>query len=119
MKNLFYWKYFEDKEDQSKTWKKLDLLADLAKELGYSLVQLALAWVLRNKDVTTALVGASRPAQLVENYKALDLYHQWTPEIEKKCGEILGNSPQTLINWMNWTPLPQRRSITVEYPKKP
>ncbi len=34
---------------------------------------MALAWVLRNQNVSSAIVGASRPEQLVENAKALDI----------------------------------------------
>ncbi|MEV4053690.1 aldo/keto reductase family protein [Amycolatopsis sp. NPDC049688] len=47
-------------------------LAPLAESAGLSLAQLALAWVLKNPSVTSAIVGASRPAQLRENLKALD-----------------------------------------------
>ena len=46
-------------------------LGAIAKRRGQSLVQMALAWVLRDKRVTSALVGASRPAQVVEAVGAL------------------------------------------------
>ena len=46
-------------------------LAAIAKRRGQSLAQLALAWVLREKRVTSALIGASRPAQVVEAVGAL------------------------------------------------
>ncbi|MEX0777646.1 MAG: aldo/keto reductase [Phycisphaeraceae bacterium] len=46
-------------------------LNDHAKSRGQSLAQMALAWVLRDRRVTTALIGASRPAQITENVAAL------------------------------------------------
>lgn len=51
---------------------QLRLLNDLAGERGQSLAQMALAWVLRHPQVTSALIGASRPQQIEENVSALD-----------------------------------------------
>ena len=51
---------------------KLRKLNAIAKERGQTLAQMALAWVLRENRVTTALIGASRPEQIVENCKILD-----------------------------------------------
>ena len=45
-------------------------LRPIANELGLSMPQLAIAWVLQNENVATALVGASRPEQVAENVKA-------------------------------------------------
>ena len=50
----------------------LRALDALAQERGQSLAQMALQWVLREKVVTSALIGASRPAQIDENVKALE-----------------------------------------------
>mgnify|MGYP003582823416 CR=1 FL=1 len=47
-------------------------LNEIAKARGQSLAQLALAWTLRDARVTSALIGASRPEQIVENVAALD-----------------------------------------------
>ncbi|GHT80736.1 glyceraldehyde 3-phosphate reductase [Actinomycetota bacterium] len=52
--------------------KQARALNEIAQSRGQSLSQLALAWVLRDPRVTTALIGASRPEQIVENVKALD-----------------------------------------------
>lgn len=49
---------------------KVDKLTQVAQELDISMSQLALAWVLRQPNVSSALVGASRPAQIEENAKA-------------------------------------------------
>ncbi len=49
---------------------KVEALLAIANEAGYSLAQMALAWVLRKPGVSSALVGASRPEQVIENVKA-------------------------------------------------
>jgi aryl-alcohol dehydrogenase-like predicted oxidoreductase len=48
-------------------------LVPLAAEAGISMAQLAVAWVLRNDNVASAIVGASRPSQLEDNVGALDV----------------------------------------------
>jgi L-glyceraldehyde 3-phosphate reductase len=50
---------------------KIRLLNEIAAERGQSLAQMSLAWVLREGRVTSALIGASRPSQIVENVAAL------------------------------------------------
>ena len=52
--------------------KKINALNELAENRGQTLAQMATAWVLHNPSVTSALIGASRPAQLAENVRALD-----------------------------------------------
>ncbi|HPZ00394.1 MAG TPA: aldo/keto reductase, partial [Clostridiales bacterium] len=52
--------------------KAISLLADLAKECGQSLAEMALSWVLKEEDVTSVLIGASRPEQILDNLKALE-----------------------------------------------
>jgi L-glyceraldehyde 3-phosphate reductase len=51
---------------------KVAALKKIAQQRGQSLAQMALAWVLRDARVTSALIGASRPEQIVENVKTLD-----------------------------------------------
>ena len=51
---------------------KLKKLNDLAKQRSQTLAQMAIAWVLHQKSVTSALVGTSRTEQLLDNLKALD-----------------------------------------------
>ncbi len=51
---------------------KTKSLNELAKERGQSLAQMALSWVLRNEEITSVLVGASRLSQIEENVRALD-----------------------------------------------
>ena len=47
--------------------------AALVKESGLTPATVAIAWVLRNPNVASAIIGASRPEQVVENVKALDI----------------------------------------------
>lgn len=51
---------------------KIRKLSMIARERGQSLAQMALAWTIRDSAVTTALIGASRPEQVIENVRALD-----------------------------------------------
>jgi aryl-alcohol dehydrogenase-like predicted oxidoreductase len=48
-------------------------LAPIAEELGTTMANLALAWVLRRSEIAAAIIGASRPEQIVENAKASEL----------------------------------------------
>jgi voltage-dependent potassium channel beta subunit len=48
-------------------------LEQVAQQLHISLAQLALAWVLRQRGVSSALIGATRPEQIEENVKAVDI----------------------------------------------
>ena len=66
---------------------KVDALQDLAEEAGITLVEMALAWVLRQPNVASALVGASRPEQIEANVKAVDV--ELSQELLEKIEEIL------------------------------
>ncbi|WP_246944884.1 L-glyceraldehyde 3-phosphate reductase [Bacillus pinisoli] len=69
-------KSFLNKEDVSQeVVQKVILLNNIAKERGQSLAQMALAWVLREKSVTSALIGASKVSQIEENIKTLENLH--------------------------------------------
>jgi len=69
-------------------------LTKLAEEkLGCSMTHLALAWVIKNENVSTCILGASKPEQIVDNLKALDVLPKLTPEVMKLIDEILGNVP--------------------------
>lgn len=59
----------------------VERLRPIADELGATLAQLALAWCLKNPNVSTVITGASRPAQVIENMKALDVVPKLTDEV--------------------------------------
>lgn len=69
-------------------------LGNLAKELGTSLATLSIAWCIRNKNVTTAILGATKEEQLLENLKALDVLPKLTDEVMTKIDEIMGTKPE-------------------------
>ncbi|KAG7400332.1 Voltage-gated potassium channel subunit beta-2 [Phytophthora boehmeriae] len=68
---------------------KAETLKPIAKELGVTLAQLAIAWCLSNDQVSTVIVGASRPSQLEENIKALDVVEKLTPELKKRIEALV------------------------------
>ena len=65
-------------------------LAPIAAELELSLAQLAVAWVLQNGNVASAIIGASRPEQVAENVKASDVVIP--AELLARIDEVLGDS---------------------------
>jgi len=78
------------------TWQhelgQVEKLKPVAEELGVSLAQLSLAWVLKNPNVSSVITGASKPEQVTENLKALELSKTLTTETLEKIDKILGNS---------------------------
>ncbi len=74
--------------------KKLD---NLAKELGTSLPRLAIAWTVKNPNVSTTILGASKPAQLKETITSLDALPLLTDEVMLKIDEILKNKPAAAL----------------------
>lgn len=74
-------------------------LAGIAQELGCTLAQLALAWCLKNPNVSTVITGASKPEQVRENMRALDVVPKLTDEVMAKIEEILDNKPRPEKDW--------------------
>lgn len=72
---------------------KVKKLAVLAQEMNVSLAELAIAWTVKNPNVTTAILGATKKHQLEENLKALQVLPLLTPEIMGKIEAILQNKP--------------------------
>jgi voltage-dependent potassium channel beta subunit len=62
------------------TLQKVENLRPIADDLGCTMAQMAIAWCLVNKNVSTVITGASRPSQVVENFAALDVYQAFTPD---------------------------------------
>jgi voltage-dependent potassium channel beta subunit len=73
---------------------KTKQLTLLANELGISVAQLSIAWVIKNPHVSTAILGASKKEQLIENLKSLDALPLLTHEIMDKIELIVDNKPQ-------------------------
>ncbi|CAG7627987.1 L-glyceraldehyde 3-phosphate reductase [Paenibacillus solanacearum] len=66
-------KNWDEKRLNEKSLQQVERLSAIADELGVKLSQLAIAWILRQDNVASALVGASRPEQVVENCGAVGL----------------------------------------------
>ncbi|RLN66353.1 hypothetical protein BBJ29_009139, partial [Phytophthora kernoviae] len=71
-----------------------DKLVPIAKEVGCSLAQMSIAWAVANENVSTVLVGASRPSQLEENLKALGVVDKITPEVKAKIDAVVNFVPK-------------------------
>ena len=67
-------------------------LDPIAKEVGLSMAQLAVAWVLQNPRVSSAIIGATKPSQIKENVKASGV--KLDAAIMKKIDSVLGSIPE-------------------------
>jgi aryl-alcohol dehydrogenase-like predicted oxidoreductase len=75
---------------------KVQALQPIAGDLGLSMAQLAVAWVLQNPNVASAIVGASRPEQVAENVKAagVKLSDDVLTAIDETLGDIVETDPR-------------------------
>jgi voltage-dependent potassium channel beta subunit len=83
---------FEDEETQ-KQLTHVRELTQVAEKLGCSMAQLAIAWCLKNPNVSTVITGASRASQVVENMKSLEFVDKLDKEVMEKIEGILENKP--------------------------
>jgi voltage-dependent potassium channel beta subunit len=89
--NGFDW--LKDRWLQEEKINKLKKLVELAGSLGVSMASLAIAWTIKNPQVTTAILGATKKEQLTENLKALDTLKLLSPEVMAEIEKILQNKP--------------------------
>ncbi len=75
------YEFLQDRLTERAAIEKVEGLRPIADELGCTLAQLAIAWCAYNPHVSTVITGASRPSQVVENFKALDVLAALTPEL--------------------------------------
>ncbi len=69
-------------------------LMPIASEVDATLAQLALAWVLKNPNVSSVITGATRPEQVTENMKAIYVAEKLTPDVMNRIEGVLMNRPQ-------------------------
>ena len=80
-------------------WMRDDVLAavqklqPIADELGVTMSQMALAWALANPNVSSVIMGATKPSQVKENVKASGL--KLSADVMKQIDQALGNIPET------------------------
>jgi voltage-dependent potassium channel beta subunit len=73
---------------------KVKALQGIADNLGCSMAQMAIAWCLKNPNVSTVITGASRVSQVHENMKALDIVEKLTPNVLGTIESVLQNKPR-------------------------
>ena len=83
-------------------------LVPVAEDLGLSMAQMAIAWVLRQDNVSAALVGASRPEQVAENVRAagVKLPDDALARIDEALGDVVTSDPSLVAR-----STPRRRSV--------
>ena len=69
---------------------KVQKLGKIAQELGLSLAVFSIAWCLKNPNVSTVILGASKVPQLVENLQAVEAQEKFTPDVLKQIDELVG-----------------------------
>jgi len=72
---------------------KVKSIQHIADSVGVSLSSFCIAWCLKNPNVSTAILGASKPSQLEENLKALDAVRLLTDEVMHQVDAVMGNKP--------------------------
>ena len=85
-------KSLESDEGEARIAKVRELEAE-AKELGISMAQLALAWCLKNPNVSTVITGATTTDQVKENMQALEAVELLNDEVMERIEGVLANKP--------------------------
>ena len=85
-------KWFESDETQLNL-EKVKKLMPIAQELGCSMAQLAIAWCLKNPNISSVITGASKPTQVTENMKALKITEKLSKSILDRIEGVLENKP--------------------------
>lgn len=72
---------------------KVRELTKISKEIGTSMANMALAWCLKNKNVSTVITGASKVGQVHDNMKATEIKDKLSDEVMEKIEAVLDNKP--------------------------
>ncbi len=83
-----------ESEEGKKKIEKTRHLTKIADELGITMAQMGLAWCLKNPNISTVITGASRPEQVKENMKTLQVMDRLTDDVMEKIEGILQNKPR-------------------------
>jgi len=97
---------FADKEQRTAS---LQGLGELARDIGCTQAELAMAWVLKSKDVSTVIFGVSRPSQVYSNLRTVEVASRLTPEVLAKIEDIMKTRPAAPFDWRTMAPAPNRR----------
>ena len=84
---------FTSKEGKQKI-ELVKRLKPIADDMGCSMAQLAIAWCLKNPNVSTVITGASKKSQVTENMKAIEIAERLNPDVMLRIEQVLRNKPQ-------------------------
>ena len=73
--------------------KKVKKLSELATKLGVKTASLSIAWCIKNPHVTTAILGATKKQQLLDNLKSIEVVEKLTPDVMEKIEKIMQTKP--------------------------
>jgi aryl-alcohol dehydrogenase-like predicted oxidoreductase len=80
-------------EESARRLEKVAQLMPIAEDLGCTMAQLALAWCLKNPNVSTVITGASKVSQVTENMAALEIIGKLSSDVIDRIEAILDNKP--------------------------
>lgn len=86
---------FESERGQQRLAKVRELTT-VADELGTTMARLAIAWCVKNPNVSTVITGASRVEQVVDNMQAIDVVDLLTDDVMETIEGILDNKPEPM-----------------------
>lgn len=86
--------WLKEKNVTEEKLSKVAALNELANELDMSLPIMSLAWCLKNENVSTVILGASKMSQLKENIKSIDVLSQMDESVMERIEKILENQPE-------------------------
>jgi voltage-dependent potassium channel beta subunit len=89
---------FEDERGQKRI-EKVEHLTPIAEMLGMTIAQMAIAWCLKNHNVSSVITGASKPEQVSQNMKSIDFVDKLTPEVMEQIDAILENKPKPVSDY--------------------
>jgi voltage-dependent potassium channel beta subunit len=85
--------WLKDKVIADDKIKKVKSLTDLSKQLGVSMASLSIAWCIKNPHVTSAILGATKKEQLLDNLKSIEVMGKLTPDVLEKIENIMQTKP--------------------------
>lgn len=88
-----------ESEEGKNNLEKVRRLSSVAEELGMTMSQMAIAWCLKNPNVSTVITGASKAEQVKQNMTAVDQAEKLTPDVMDHIEEILDNRPGPDYDW--------------------
>jgi len=88
--------WIKDKVWSPENQEKVKQLNSLAQELDVSLTNLSIAWCLKNPNVSSVILGATKTNQLQENLKSLDVLPLLTEEVMANIEDIMKNKPHLI-----------------------